>query len=211
MLEGNAKNKWRIRTMKKLLVATTNQGKLKEIKLILKGLPLEVVSLKDLNIEKSVREQGKTFEENAILKATAHGRMSGLLTMGEDSGLEVDALGGNPGVFSARYCKGSDEDRCKLVLKNLEKIPDQRRNARFRCAVAVFNPENNEVKTCEGVIEGEIIKEPRGENGFAYDPIFYVPELGKTTAQISPEEKNKISHRGEALRRAKKILEGLIK
>lgn len=196
--------------MKKLLIATTNPGKLREIKLILKDLPLEIVSLKDLNIEKSVREQGETFEENAILKAATHGRMTGLLTMGEDFGLEVDALGGKPGVLSARYCKGSDEDRCKLVLKNLQNVPDRRRTARFRCVVAVFNPENNEIKTYEGIIGGRIIREPRGENGFGYDPVFYVPELGKTVAQLSLEEKNKVSHRGKALRRAKELLLQLI-
>lgn len=196
--------------MGKILIATRNKGKVREIKKILDGLPIELLSLDDFKIDTEVAETGSTFEENAVLKATGYGKIAGILTMAEDSGLEVDALGGAPGVLSARYCPGEDEGRNSLVLKNLRGVPFEKRTARFRCAMAIYEPKSKTLKTCQGKMEGIITEAPRGKNGFGYDPVFYLPKFKKTNAEISTEEKNKISHRGKAFRKAKKLLKNLI-
>ncbi len=192
--------------MKKLLIATYSKGKFREIEKILKGLPFEIVSLKEAGIDFEVEETGKTFKANAILKARTYGKLTGLLTLAEDAGLEVDALGGAPGVYSARYCPGTDEDRYRLLLKNLAGVSTKKRTARFKAVVAIFDPKTGKIKTCQGVLEGRIATEPKGKHGFGYDPTFYVPKLKKRTAELTTEEKNKISHRGKAWQKAKKLL-----
>ncbi len=192
---------------RKMLVATGNPGKLREVSSILKGMPFDVVSLKDLGISMEVEETGATFAENAILKANAYCGRAGMLTMADDSGLVVDALGGRPGVLSARYGgEGlADEERVELLLRELEGVPWERRTARFRCVIALAWPEGR-VETVDGVVEGVIQFEPEGCNGFGYDPVFRLPERGCTTAQLSTSDKNRISHRGQAVRKAAKML-----
>jgi len=141
-----------------------------------------------------------------VLKATTFGKKAGLLTLAEDTGLEVDALGGRPGVYTARYAPGTDEDRYRKLLNELKDVPEEKRTARFRTVVAIYNPKDDTTKICEGIYEGRIAVELKGSNGFGYDPIFYNVELGKTNAEMTREEKNKVSHRGKALRKAKDIL-----
>ena len=188
--------------MKKLLIATHNQGKLKELSSLLEGVPFELVSLSDVGIEHDVDETGATLEENASLKAETYAQLSGLPTLADDSGLEVDALGGEPGVRSARYAgeDATDEDRIALLLSNLSDKP-QPWNARFRCVVAVVWP-NKPVELYPGECPGEIITEPRGSNGFGYDPVFLIQQEGKTMAELSSDEKNRLSHRSAAARKA---------
>ena len=192
---------------RKLLVATGNPGKMREVSHILKGLPFRVLSLQDLGMSMTVEETGATFAENAILKASAYCASAGLLTMADDSGLVVDALDGRPGVLSARYGgEGlSDPQRVELLLRELEDVPWEKRTARFRCVIALAWPDG-QVETVEGVVEGVIQYEPEGCNGFGYDPIFHLPERGCTTAQLSTSEKNRISHRGQAVRKAAELL-----
>lgn len=196
--------------MKKLLIATHNQGKVKEYRALLADLPLEVTCLDAEGITTEVAETGRTFEENAVLKAHSYARLSGLLTWADDSGLEVDALQGEPGIHSARYGAPqarSDQDRYQLLLQRLQAVPEEARRARFRCVVALATPEGR-VATAEGVCEGRIARMPRGHHGFGYDPVFLVAETGyqRTMAELDPAEKNRISHRGRAARRAKRIL-----
>jgi XTP/dITP diphosphohydrolase len=148
-----------------------------------------------------------TFEGNAIVKAMTLAKNTGLMVLAEDSGLEVDALGGRPGVYSARYALGSDQDRCRKLLDELTEVPDDKLQAQFRCVIAIYDPATDKVRTCEGVYRGRIVREQRGSGGFGYDPIFYNEELGKTNAEMTIEEKNSVSHRGIALRKARKILE----
>jgi XTP/dITP diphosphohydrolase len=195
--------------MKKLLIATRSKGKFPEIIKELEGLPFEFLNLNDFselppNFE--VEEPATTFEGNAIIKAMTLGKKTGLLTLAEDAGLEVDALGGRPGVYTARYAPGTDEDRYRKLLKELEGVSTEKRTARFKAVLAIYNPENDKIRICEGVYEGIIALDPVGNNGFGYDPIFYSKELNKTSAQMTIEEKNEISHRGKALRKAKEIL-----
>ncbi|MCX7706615.1 MAG: XTP/dITP diphosphatase [Anaerolineae bacterium] len=191
----------------KLLVATHNPGKAREYRELLAGLPLEVTYLDELGITLEVEETGSTFAENAILKATTYAQVSGLWTWADDSGLEVDALDGAPGVFSSRYAGpgASDVDRYRKLLNALAGVPWDRRTARFRCTVALATPEGA-VRTVEGVCEGVIAFGPVGEHGFGYDPVFYLPERGLTMAQLPPEVKNQISHRGRAARGAVAVL-----
>jgi XTP/dITP diphosphohydrolase len=185
--------------MPKLLLATNNEGKVREYKHMLKNLPFELVSLAELGINTEVDEVGKTLEENARLKATTLARGSQLLTLADDSGLEVDALGGEPGRLSARYAGegASDRDRVEYLLSRLKDVPEGKRAARFRCVIALAQPDG-EVELCQGECRGVIALEPRGKEGFGYDPIFYLPALGKTMAELSLEEKNQVSHRGRA-------------
>ena len=192
---------------RKLLVATGNPGKMKEVSHILDGLPFRVLSLQDLGMSMTVEETGATFAENAILKASAYCSSAGILTMADDSGLVVDALDGRPGVLSARYGgEGlSDPQRVKLLLRELEGVPWLKRTARFRCVIALAWP-GGQVETVEGVVEGVIQYEPEGSNGFGYDPIFHLPERGCTTAQLSTSDKNRSSHRGQAVRKAADLL-----
>lgn len=194
-----------------LLIATGNLGKVREYAELLSGIPFELVSLKDLGITHEVDETGETFEENAWLKASEYAEISGLLTLADDSGLEVDALGGDPGVRSARYggdaCQG-DEDRVSLLLKNLEDAPWDKRTARFRCVIAVVESGGTAVTQAEGSVDGMIQYSPQGDDGFGYDPVFFIPSHYRTLAQISLAEKNQLSHRGNA---AKIVVESLKK
>jgi len=196
--------------MPKLLLATTNQGKLREYYQLLKGLPFELVSPADEGIDITVDEKKETFEENARLKAVTYSRLSGLLTLADDSGLEVDALGGGPGIISARFAgeQASDKDRIEHLLARLKDVPWGKRTARFRCVIAVATPEG-ETELCDGECQGLVAFEPKGENGFGYDPVFYLPEFGKTIAELPLETKNHVSHRGKAARKAYIILERL--
>ena len=197
--------------MIKLLVATNNLGKVREYEALLKELPLTLTYPAQESIDIEVEETDSTFAENARLKAMAYARASGLLTLADDSGLEVDALGGEPGTRSARYAGqgASDEDRYRLLLSKLEEVPWERRTARFRCVIAVATPQG-EVRTAEGICEGAIAFEPRGEYGFGYDPVFYMPEHGQTMAELEPDIKNRISHRAQAAEGARRILQELL-
>jgi XTP/dITP diphosphohydrolase len=194
--------------MQTLLLATRNQHKLDEFCAIFSDLPMELLSLKDLQIEMEVEETGTTFVENAKLKANAYAQASGILTLADDSGLEIDALGGAPGILSARYLgrETSYDERFRKILEQLNGLPLDQRSARFRCAIALAEP-SGYTRVVEGVIEGVIADAPRGKNGFGYDPIFFVPELGKTLAELTPEHKNRISHRARAARAARVLLE----
>jgi XTP/dITP diphosphohydrolase len=196
----------------KLLIATHNPGKVREYRELLAGLSLEITYLDAEGISLEVEETGGTFAENAIQKAAAYARASDLWTWADDSGLEVDALGGGPGVHSARYAGpgASDADRRRRLLNALAGVPWDRRTARFRCVVALATP-GGEVRTADGMCEGVIAFGPAGNNGFGYDPVFYLPERGATMAQLPPEEKNRISHRGRAAQKAALLLEGLLK
>ena len=191
----------------RLLLATNNKGKAREYRSLLGGIPLQLVTMADEGITTDVSETGKTFEENARLKATTLARESGLLSLADDSGLEVDALGGEPGVLSHRYAgdNATDADRVDYLLKKLEGVPEEKRTARFRCVIAVSTPAG-ETKTFTGECPGIIAFAPRGDNGFGYDPIFCVPEYGKTLAELPSELKNKISHRGRAALKAREYL-----
>ena len=194
--------------MPKLLLATKNAAKAREYSLLLGGMPFEIVTLDEQGIGNEVGETGETLEQNAALKAVAYASRRNLLTLADDSGLEVDALGGEPGVLSARYAGpgASDDERIERLLQRLGGIPWERRTARFRCVIAIASP-GGRVELCHGECQGIIALSPKGENGFGYDPILYLPEQGKTMAELSMEEKNEISHRGLAARRARHILE----
>lgn len=197
--------------MHKLLVASHNPGKIREYRDLLADLPLEVTSLNAEGIAHDVEETGATFADNAILKARSYAEMTGLWTWADDSGLEVDALDGRPGVYSARYAGPgrSDQDRCRTVLAELQAIPNAPRTARFRCVVAIALP-YGQVYTAEGAIEGVITDQPRGDNGFGYDPIFYIPDYNATMAELPIETKNRISHRGLAATKTKALLRTLL-
>jgi XTP/dITP diphosphohydrolase len=194
--------------MNKLIFATSNQGKMKEILEILKDLNVEVLSLKEAGIEADIVEDGKTFEENALIKARAIRDLTGCMVLADDSGLEVDALNKEPGIYSARYM-GEDTSydiKNKNIIDRLDGLTGDERSARFVCVIAAAFPDGGE-ETRRGTIEGQIGFEISGENGFGYDPIFYVPEFGCTTAELSSEDKNAISHRGKALRAMKEVIE----
>lgn len=194
-------------TIRKLLVATTNPGKVREYTQLLSGVPYQITSLNQEGIVSEVEETGDTFEENACIKARAYSSLSGLLTLADDSGLEVDALGGEPGVRSARYggVEGSDESRVELLLKNLKDVPWEARRGRFRCVIAIASP-SGQMQTVSGTVEGIIQYEPKGSNGFGYDPVFHLPHLDRTMAELSLEEKNELSHRSQAARKAAPLL-----
>lgn len=194
--------------MNKLIFATSNQGKMKEIREILTDLNVEVLSLKEAGIEADIVEDGKTFEENALIKARAIRDLTGCMVLADDSGLEVDALNKEPGIYSARYM-GEDTSydiKNKNIIDRLNGLTGNERSARFVCVIAAAFPDGSE-ETRRGTIEGQIGFEIAGENGFGYDPIFYVPEFGCTTAELSSEDKNAISHRGKALRAMKEVIE----
>lgn len=194
------------------MIATNNPGKLREFRDLLDGCGFELVTPADLGVPFDPAETGSTFEENATIKAVAAMRATGLPALADDSGLEVDALDGRPGVLSARYAGKdrtdpalSDEDRVRIVLDEMRAVPDERRAARFRCVIAIATPDGA-VRTVDGVFEGRLGYTPRGKNGFGYDPIFVVPELGVTSAELPPAEKNAMSHRGQAALKAREIL-----
>lgn len=201
---------------KHLLIATNNPGKLKEFRQLLGKLPgIDLASPKELGISPEFEESGATYAENAAIKAQVYADASGLVVLADDSGLEVDALEGAPGLYSARYSDrpgATDSDRRIFLLENLAVKPPPWL-ARFRAVIAVAVP-GQDIRFAEGVCEGEIIPEERGTNGFGYDPIFYIPEFGRTMAELSDEEKNQVSHRGRAVEAAMPILQdvfGLLK
>lgn len=194
----------------KLLIATNNQGKVEEMQALLTGLNAELVTPAQAGIDLHVTEDGSTYAENAEKKALAFAAASGLISLADDSGLEVDALGGAPGLYSARYLgkpNATDHDRRMYLLANLEGQP-RPWLARFRAAVAIAVP-GGSVQTLEGACPGEIIPEERGTSGFGYDPIFLIPELGRTMAELGMDDKNRISHRARAVMKARPILEQL--
>ena len=196
--------------MTKLLLGTNNQAKVREYRSLLQGIPFKMTTLAEQGITTVVNEMGESLEENARLKAVALAEQSQLLTLADDSGLEVDALGGEPGRLSARYAGegASDEDRIGYLLLRLKDVPWPERSARFRCVIAIAAP-GGVVEVCSGECRGFMTFEPRGEEGFGYDPIFYLPELDKTMAELPLEMKNQISHRGQAARKARLVLERL--
>ena len=185
----------------KVVLASKNRHKLEEISKITQRFDMELVLQSDLGVDIDVEENGTTFEENSFIKAEAVMKATGLPALADDSGIAVDALGGEPGIYSARYSFDESLDdwgRLQLLLKNTEAVPDGQRQARFVCVITLVIPEGRTIQA-RGEIHGELTREPRGENGFGYDPIFYYPPLGKTTAELSSEEKNRVSHRANAL------------
>jgi XTP/dITP diphosphohydrolase len=190
--------------VRKLVVATKNEGKWRETAQILADLPFEVVSLSDYPDAPDVEETGATFVENAIIKARAYAAFAGELTLADDSGLEVDALDGAPGVYSSRFAPTTPERNAKL-LDLMKDVPDDRRSARFRCAIAIAAPDGG-LWIAEGAVEGVISREEKGSSGFGYDPVFYLPDRGKHMAELTSDEKNAISHRGRALREVRTVL-----
>lgn len=197
----------------KLLIATNNPGKITEYQDIFAHLSIRLTSLRNEGITLDPEETGATFEENAILKAKVFAEASGLLTLADDSGIEIDVLGGEPGIYSARYgntAKEDDEGRRQLVLKKMKGVPWPERTARFRCVVALATKEGV-IGTAEGKVEGFITDEASGQHGFGYDPIFYYPPFDCTLAQLSPEQKHKVSHRGRAARAALPLIEQFYK
>lgn len=193
---------------KTIIFATGNQGKMREIRQILKDMDVEILSMKEAGIEIDIVEDGITFEENAIIKAKAVAAKTEHIVMADDSGLEVDYLNKEPGIYSARYM-GEDTSydiKNANLLKRLEGVEDDKRTARFVCAIATVLPDG-EIITAHGVIEGRLAHEPEGDKGFGFDPILYLPEYGCTCAQLSEDDKNSISHRGRALRAMKEKLE----
>jgi len=193
-----------------LLVATTNHGKFAEVQAFLKGLPLRIVSLRDLANPPAVIEDGATFEANALKKARTLARFSGLLTLADDSGIEVNALGGQPGIFSARYCgaAGNDDANNQKLLRDLAAVPDENRTGRFVCALALCAPDGDGLKewTVRDSCEGRIAFAPAGSNGFGYDPLFFYPPFGKTFGEIDRQTKATVSHRGKALKKLAEML-----
>jgi XTP/dITP diphosphohydrolase len=197
--------------MKRLLVATTNPGKVGEFRNLLAGSKWELVTPGQLGLDLDVEETGSSYTENAVLKAVAYAKASGIVSLADDSGLEVDALGGEPGIYSARYGGPglNDSDRVDLLLRNLTHVPDAARTARFQAAIAVAVPDGR-VLTGTGTVEGRIIHERRGSNGFGYDPVFLLPERGVTTAELEPAVKDSLSHRSRALENVRKSLDELL-
>ncbi len=196
---------------RKIIFATGNENKMKEIRMILADLGMPILSMKEAGIDVDVVEDGTTFEENAIIKATEIAKcVEDSIVLADDSGLEIDYLNGEPGIYSARYAgvDTSYDIKNQLLLDRLDGVPDEERTARFVCAIAAALPDGS-VEVVRGTIEGIIGHEIAGENGFGYDPIFYLPEYECTTAQLEPEKKNDLSHRGNALRLMRKKLENL--
>lgn len=194
--------------MKRIVFATRNENKMKEIRMILEDLGMEILSMKEAGVDVDIVEDGASFEENAEIKARAVARvLTNDIVLADDSGLEIDYLDKAPGIYSARFA-GEDTSydiKNNILLDRMEGVPDEERTARFVCAVAAVFPDGT-VDVVRETIEGRVAYEPAGDNGFGYDPIFYVPEYGCTTAQMSPEQKNELSHRGKALRSMRAIL-----
>ena len=192
---------------KRIVFATGNAGKVKEIQMIMADMGMEVVSMKEAGITIDIEENGKTYEENAMIKARAVAAYTDDIVMADDSGLEVDYLNKEPGIYSARYM-GEDTPysiKNNNLIERLNGVPDEQRTARFVCAIAAVLPDKTELTT-RATIEGRIGYEEKGSNGFGYDPIFYVPQFGKTTAELTEEQKNQVSHRGKALELMKEEL-----
>jgi XTP/dITP diphosphohydrolase len=193
--------------IEKILAATTNRGKIREITQVLEGLSVELLTLSDLALGQPAPEEGLTFLDNARQKALFYSRSTSHLTLAEDSGLEVEQLGGAPGVYSARFSgpQADDASNVAKVLRLMQGLPQEKRRARFVCCMALCR-KGKIMTEITGTVEGRISLEPRGQNGFGYDPIFFYPPLGRTFAELTPQEKNKVSHRGQALRRMRDYL-----
>ena len=191
----------------KLLLATNNKGKVREYRRLLRGIPFEIVTPGEMGITRVVDEAGSSLEENARLKAVVMAGESRLISLADDSGLEVDALGGEPGPLSARYAGegASDTGRINHLLARLKAVPREKRTARFRCVIAIATPDKR-VELVSGELKGLITLEPRGDQGFGYDPVFFLPEMGKTMAELTLEEKNMVSHRARAAEKAREVL-----
>jgi XTP/dITP diphosphohydrolase len=196
--------------MPKLLLATSNPGKIREYRLLLNGLGYQITTPTEEGIAKIVTESGNTYEQNARLKAITYAKLSQLTTLADDSGLEVDALNGEPGVKSARFAgeAATDAEKVNFLLAKLNGVPWERRTARFKCVIAIASP-GGRTELCYGECQGMIAFESKGENGFGYDPIFYLPEIGKTMAELPLEMKNQISHRARASQKARQVLQQL--
>lgn len=192
---------------KRILFATGNEGKMREVRAILSEYGFEAISLREAGLSPEIDENGTTFEENALIKAKAVCELSGEIVMSDDSGLEIDYLDRAPGVYSARYMgeNTSYDIKNAKILEILKDVPDEKRTARYVCAIAVCYPDGR-TKVVRDTLEGAIAYKPAGENGFGYDPIFYLPEYGCTSAEITPEQKNAISHRGKAIRKMAELL-----
>ena len=195
--------------MRTLLIASTNQGKIKEINTYFQKLNFNIKGLDDFPQIGDIEEDGNSFKENALKKARVSSKTTGLLTLADDSGLVVDYLDGAPGIYSARYAGEdvSDKENNNKLLKELKGVSKEERTAYFKCVMALVFPDKNKEYTFEGICSGLITKEPRGKHGFGYDPLFFVPEYEKTMAQLSPEIKNQISHRAKALKKVKNFFE----
>jgi XTP/dITP diphosphohydrolase len=200
---------------RRLVIGTNNPGKLREFRELLAGCGFELVTPREIGVKFDPEETGDTFEANATIKAIDAAQATGLPALADDSGIEIDALGGRPGIYSARYAGGdrmdpsiSEERQLEIVLDEMRGVPDEQRTARFRCVIAIAEPGGG-VKYAEGVFEGQIAHDARGENGFGYDPIFLLPERGVTSGELPREEKNRISHRGQAAAKALAILKDM--
>ncbi len=196
----------------KLLVATHNQGKVREFAEMLADMQIEFLSLDDAGITMDVEETGSTFRENALLKANTYAQKTGLLTLADDSGLEVDALDGAPGIYTARYGGAglTHKERYLYLLKNLTAVSPENRSARFRCVIVLTAPNGVLLGESEGICEGMIAQEPVGDGGFGYDPVFYLPERQRTMAQLSSSIKHQISHRGQAIKQIEPLLREIL-
>ncbi|HEY8464950.1 MAG TPA: XTP/dITP diphosphatase [Bacillota bacterium] len=194
--------------MRRLVLATTNKGKIREYLKLLRGFAVEIVGLEQYPGLTPVAEIGHTFLENAVLKAKAVAEQTKELTLADDSGLEVDALGGEPGIYSARYGQPgwNDRQRYEYLLQRLQGVESGKRQARFRCVIALYDPAGSRLETAEGTVEGRIATAPQGEQGFGYDPVFYLPELGRTFAELPESQKNLLSHRALAVAALKEKL-----
>ena len=192
----------------KIIFATGNENKLREIRQITENMGIEIVSMKDAGYYTEVEETGTTFEENAYLKASAIAKKCNLPTLADDSGLEIDYLNKEPGIYSSRFMGEDTPHSVKNaeLLRRMEGVPDEKRTARFVCAICLVRPDGSS-ETVRATMEGRVAYKSAGKNGFGYDPIFFLPERGCTSAELSPEEKNEISHRGKALRMMRDILE----
>lgn len=198
--------------MRKLVLASRNKGKIAELQEMLADLPLEIVGVASFPEAPEVAETGKTFRDNAYLKAKAIGDFTHELTLADDSGLETDYLAGEPGVYSARYGESgwNDRERYEFLLSKLNGIPENLRGARFRSVVVLYDPQTGKAEFTEGTVEGVIMTEPRGSNGFGYDPIFFLPEYQKTMAELPPSQKNDLSHRGRAIQKMVPLLRRML-
>jgi XTP/dITP diphosphohydrolase len=196
--------------MSKLLLATSNAGKIREYRVLLDGLGHQITTLTEEGIAKIVTESGDSYEQNARLKAITYAKLSQLTALADDSGLEVDALNGEPGVKSARFAgeAATDAGKVSFLLAKLNSVPWERRTARFKCVIAIASP-GGRAEVCYGECHGMIAFEAKGKNGFGYDPIFFLPEIGKTMAELHPEIKNQISHRARASQKARQVLKQL--
>ncbi len=192
---------------RQIILATRNRGKIRELQALMKDFGIEVTSIADVQGAPEVEEDADTFLENSLKKAREIARATGIMALADDSGLVVDALGGAPGVFSARYAgdNATDQENYLKLLEEMKDIPDEERTARFKCVMVLFHPSGQWI-SAEGSCEGVIARKPAGSEGFGYDPVFFVPKLSRCMAQISPEEKNAISHRGNALEKLREML-----